>query len=148
MLALLRGKRKFLLLPIALSVVAIIYPFETTIAPEWKIRVVDARGAPVGGELVKEHWRHYSLDVDGASGAETQQSDKDGFVTFGRRAVRANLLQRGVGPLLNALRLREHASFGPRANVMVWGGSTVPNIAYYRPGEPLETQIALPSGNY
>ena len=58
--------RKKLWLPIlAVLLTALLYPFETTIVPQWRVQVVDKAGTPLSGVAVAEHWSHSSLEHDG-----------------------------------------------------------------------------------
>ena len=38
------------------------YPFQTTIVPEWSLKVVDEEGAVVRDVNVTEHWQHFLLE--------------------------------------------------------------------------------------
>ena len=60
---------------VGVFIIVVVYPYETTMVPAWKIRVVDCNGVPVKGEFVRESWKHYSLDADAADNSEAQWSD-------------------------------------------------------------------------
>lgn len=105
---------------------------------------MDGEGAPVKGEFVRESWKHYSFETDAADSSDDRWSDEDGYVVFPERTIRVTLARRAVVPLLNALRLQEHASSGPRADIMVWGGGTLPSVVKYQRDKPLPTHITLP----
>lgn len=137
-------ERKLLLRVLALLglIVLLIYPFETTVVPEWKIRIVDEAGDPLRVTRVREVWQHYT--IESASHEEDLITDGDGYVTFPRPTVRGSLLVRIGVPIVNGLNV--HASFGPSAWVLVLGYS--PDIFLednniYFPGQPLPTRLVL-----
>lgn len=134
----------FTCVPLLILLAVLIYPFETVIVPAWKIRVVDKDGKPVKDDFVKQVWKHYSLELDPGENSEDRRSDDDGYVVFPARTIRASLLKRAVVPALNGLRLQEHASFGPRAYVIVWGTDGSPQAVNYDQNKPLPTEITLP----
>ena len=73
-------------------VVTLLYPFQTTIVPEWNLRIVDDAGAPVREINVTEHWQHYLLESAGHE--EVQTTNQDGLVSFGARTIRASVTRR------------------------------------------------------
>ena len=79
----------------------LLYPFETTVVPEWKIRVVDESGKPVGNVLVNQGWRDHSIELHRSE--QGISSDSQGYVYFPRRAVRAGLLHRLIGRAVASL---------------------------------------------
>ena len=120
---------------------ALLYPYETTVVPQWTVRAVDEAGSPLGKVAVTEYWRHTSVE-SGDHHAESITDDK-GYVTFPRRTIRASLLRRVIGPLIN--RLNVHGvDLGPHAYLIVAGdmNSTTHNSDYL-PGKPLPQQIVL-----
>ena len=129
--------RKKLWLPIlAVLLTALLFPFETTIVPPWRVQVVDKAGTPLRGVTVTEHWSHSSLEHDGHEAEAT--TDEGGYVTFPVRTIRASLLGRVIGPVQNVLKTGVHAGFGPSADLSVPG-----DIAVYSPGKPLPKQIVF-----
>jgi hypothetical protein len=95
----------------------LIVPFETTVVPEWKLRIVDPSGWPVPGISVAEQWRHYSIEFSGHR--EIRTSDEEGYVLFPRRTIRASAVRRIVGPAL--LLLNIHGESGPKGSALVLG---------------------------
>jgi hypothetical protein len=128
-----------LILIVMLAVLS--YPYETTVVPQWTVRVVDEAGSPLGKAVVTEYWRNTSIE-SGDHHAESV-TDGKGYVTFPRRTIRASLLRRVIGPLIN--RLNVHGvDLGPHAYLIVAGdmNSTTHNSDYL-PGKPLPQQIVL-----
>lgn len=111
--------------------------------------MVDEAGSPLPNEFVRQTWKHYSLEPGGGGHGEDGRTDADGYASFPKRTIRVSLLRRMFVPLRNTMALGPHASFGASANIMVWGGRLVPEMATYHPGEPLPGEIVFPRrGNY
>lgn len=119
---------------------ASIYPFETTVVPAWTLNVVDEDGNIVAGALVREHWKHYSIE----SGSHEQdlKTDEGGSVSFPARTIRASLLSRMLGPIWNLFTEGVHAGYGPYAHILALRDGAE-GWANYMPGEPLPEQIVL-----
>ena len=118
-------------LPLLIGVIVLVYPFQTTVAPAWHLRVVDDTGLAVAGIKVTEHWQHNSLESTGHEGFET--TDRDGTVSFPARLIRSSLFARALGPLLRTFK---EAKRGPYASVVVWGNRNYETgVAIYKPGE-------------
>jgi hypothetical protein len=96
---------------IACLVVLLFYPFDITVVPEWKLRVVDQTGQRLRGNRVRESWCHYTLETQ--SHEEELLSDGDGYVHFPRRAIRTNLIVWAAKFLARVVNV--HSSFGPSA---------------------------------
>ena len=129
-------KKLWLLVILGSLVAAFLYPFETTIVPQWRARVVDKAGTPLGGITVTEDWGHASLESCCHEAEAT--TDQAGYVTFPVRTIRASLLARAIGPIRNVLKTGVHAGFGPSADLTVPG-----DIANYSPGKPLPEQMVF-----
>lgn len=136
-----RNKR-LLLWALAVIITVGFFPVSTVVVPEWRVRVVDERGAPVKGIVVRQSWQHYSLEMDGNE--EDLVTGGDGYVTFPRREIKSGLFSRAFVVASNALMFREHASFGPSASVTVWGAGGRYASARYEPHKPLPEQLVLP----
>ena len=52
------SRRIVLVLVIGLLAVVSLYPLETIVVPEWKVRVVDEGGAPLRNSGIREVWQH------------------------------------------------------------------------------------------
>ena len=59
------SRRVSFLITIVVLVVFALVPFETTVAPEWKIRVVDESAKPVAGVPISEVWNHNVITEGG-----------------------------------------------------------------------------------
>lgn len=141
--------KRSLFILFACVTLVLLYPTKTVIVPAWRIRVVDESGRPLPNEFVRQIWKHYSLELDAGDHSDDGWTDADGYAAFPERTIRANLLQRMLVPLRHATALGPHASYGASSNIMVWGGRLVPEIASYKPGEPLPSEIVFPrQGNF
>src|SRR6202022_1146592 len=65
-----------LLTALLTAAIVLVYPFQTTVAPAWHLRVIDDTGLAVPGIKVTEHWQHNSLESTGHEDFET--TDRDG----------------------------------------------------------------------
>ncbi len=118
-------------------------PFETTVVPTWKLRVVDEEGTPYAGIKTRESWRHYSLTLLSGGDEEERWTDNRGYVEFPRRAIRMSALKRLVLTTLTAINRKLHGSTGVHAYVMAWGPMGVNDISY-NPGQPPPSTLVLP----
>jgi hypothetical protein len=102
--------------------VLLVYPFKTTVVPDWSLRVVDDSGVPVPSINATEHWQHYLLE--NSAHEELRQTGADGSVSFPERTIRASVLRRFLATLTrfaqDGIRARRHA----QASVVVWGSKS------------------------
>ncbi|MDQ6654121.1 MAG: hypothetical protein M3Y84_15450 [Acidobacteriota bacterium] len=123
-----------------LLLTALRWPFETTVVPEWKLRVVDQTGQRMRGNRVRESWCHYTLETQ--CHEEELLSDGAGYVQFPRRAIRTNLITLAARFLARVVNV--HSSFGPSASVYYLGDyRLVSDEPWYAPGRPLATEIVV-----
>lgn len=126
-------------LPFLIAVIVLVYPFQTTVAPAWHLRVVDDTGLAVVGMKVTEHWQHNSLESNGHEDLET--TDRDGRVSFPARPIRSSLFARALGPLIKTFK---EGKRGPYASVVVWGNRNYETgVAIYKPGEAPIGEIVI-----
>jgi hypothetical protein len=139
-------RTRLLLICVALlsMILASIYPVETTVVPAWTLNVVNEDGNIVAGALVREHWKHYS--IESTSHEQDLRTDQDGQVTFPARTIRASLLSRILGPIVNRFTEGVHAGVGPHAYVVALDKGSE-GEAVYTPGESLPVQLVLRARN-
>ena len=136
-----RSERIRLLSFLAVIAAVTVLPFETTVVPAWRIRVVDEAGNPIAGVNAREHWQHYTVETRGHE--ELLITDENGYVSFPARSVRASILDRIIGVIRNIATTAIHTSFGPHAHVVVWkGGFEITGEGYSR-WSPMPEQITL-----
>lgn len=133
-----RGKVLILLLAV-LALIAL-YPWKTTIVPEWQVRIVDEEGIPLRNTGVREVWQHSS--VEARSHEEDRVTDNEGYVTFPQRTIRSPLAIRILRPTINAI--NPHYSSGPHAYLIVlapdydtWSNQ------FALPGRPLPKEVVV-----
>jgi hypothetical protein len=110
-----------------------LYPFETTIVPQWNCRVVDDAGAPVRGINVTEHWQNYLLETTGHE--EAQTTNENGLVSFGERSIRASVAHwffARIGKFGNYNNRGRPIRYGA---VVVWGSKSYETTVAVYPGE-------------
>lgn len=135
-----KGKQLLLGLIGVPIIILLLIPFETTIVPVWRIRVVDENGKPYESKRVREVWKHYSLDRSPGTNVEDQWTDVNGYVTFPERTIKANLLKRMAYTSLANISKLAHGSAGARAYILVPGLSPID----YERDKPLPEQIIIP----
>ena len=138
--------RKFLWIVIPLGIAAVLlYPYEATIVPTWRVRVLDEERNPLGRVRVTEYWSDASVERDDHQ-AESITDDR-GYVTFPTRTIRASLIRRGIVPLIN--RLNVHGvDVGPHAYLIISrvvssDMNFMTDNSNYFPGKPLPEEIVL-----
>ncbi len=135
------GRKRLLLILLftAVGVIAL-YPWKTTVVPQWKVRIVDQSGVPLANTGVREIWQHYSIESRGHE--QDLMTDNEGYVTFPERTVRASLAVRIIRPIVSAL--NPHHGSGPDAFVIAlaaeydtWSNNSA------LPGQPLPREIVV-----
>lgn len=121
------------------TILLLFYPFDTTVVPEWRIRVVDEPTKPATGIIVREQWRNHSVEFHGHY--EDRMTDSEGYVYFPRRTARASLIFRVVGRAVVALNV--HGESGPTASTLVLGSYLTSSDSDYSPEKPLPEVIVV-----
>ena len=95
-----------------------VIPIPYLASPDWKVKVVDEKGEPLPGMLVRLSYENYS--VENTSHEEDRSTDQNGEAEFPARRSSASTLRRVYFSTLSAMALA-HASFGPTATVFAFG---------------------------
>jgi len=119
-------KRGLLLGAAAAVLILALYPIPSPATPRWEVWVVDEKGNPVEGALVRLDWQNYSAET--TDHEESLYSDENGHVLFPARTLRACFLRRAVGTAFAATG-GVHASFGPHAFVIAFGQGRSTGVA-------------------
>jgi hypothetical protein len=138
-------KKRYLIYAISiLAAVVLVYPFESTIVPAWRLQVVDVNGNICQNMRVTQSWGHYSLYLEGWLGIDDRFTDVSGYVEFPERTTRANLPRRAVVPVIAHILVIAHGSVG--ASGAVWA-SGIKDVAWlsYRAGKPLPNEMRVES---
>jgi len=126
---------------LAMIVTLLLYPLESTVVPQWRVRVLDQAGSSVRGVSLRESWSEYS--VESHDHTEDLSTDADGYVTFPRRTVKANLLVRIARKAFIAI-VPHQGEGHPAAYILVFGDyRAVSDEPHYVPGRPLASQIVV-----
>jgi hypothetical protein len=137
-----RRWRAWLAGAIAFVLLLLLFPFQTTTAPRWQVKIVDESGAVIPGINVTEHWQHYLLEAAGHE--EVQQTDQRGLVDFPARTVRAGMVNRAVAFAAKLWQEGAKAKLGPYAALVVWGSSEHEiAVANLQPGKPPQADIVV-----
>ena len=86
----------------ALIILSIVISYETTVVPEWKVKIVDTNNNPIAGVEVIQEWAHKTLEF-GPEHKEVILSNENGEVIFPERTIRASLISRGVGAIVDVI---------------------------------------------
>jgi hypothetical protein len=127
-----------------LVLLLLFYPFQTTIVPEWSLKVVDEEGAPVRAVNVTEHWQHFLLEA--SSHEEMRRVQDNGAVSFPERTIRASLVRRGMATIGRIKQDGWRARRSPAASVVVWGNKDyATTVSVYFPSDLPQSHVMVPS---
>lgn len=132
-----RSSKRFrigVVVALVVLLVALLYPFETTLVPQWNLRIVDDSGAPVREINVTEHWQNYLLESEGHE--EAKATNQDGFVSFRARNIRASVANR-VFAWINKLGSQNRGRPVRYGSVVVWGSKNYETTVAVYSGEGL-----------
>ncbi len=120
-----------------------VYPFETTVVPTWRLRVVDEEGVPYARKRVRQSWKHYSLELEDGENMADGLTNEDGFVEFPERTVRLTTAGRISRTALTHILKVFHGSTGIHADVAAIGPQGYRSLEYVLDGPP-PAQLVLP----
>jgi hypothetical protein len=121
-------------------------PFETTLVPEWTIRVEDESGKPYIEKLVGQTCENYTLGVSpcAESNIAGEYTNSDGLVTFPERKIQLSLISRTFRSIFNYAKFPAHGSIGIDVYIHA-SGPTGYKVLKYEQGKPVPTKLILPS---
>jgi hypothetical protein len=137
-----RRSRYLIIALISVVSILLVYPFQSTVVPVWRLKVVDLAGGACSGMQVNEGWGHYSLELQPTTGGEYLFTDKSGYVTFPERRTRASLIRRIVMPVITRVMVIAHGSTGIHAYVFASGMKNGTSLNY-EPGKPMPNTILV-----
>src|SRR5262245_65968591 len=114
----------------------ILFPFRTTVAPEWRIVAVYAGGNAIPALTVSQYWQDYLV-----ADSESRTTNGQGVVIFPERTVEANLLERiykRASSLINV-----HGRSGQLSFLTATAPNSLSGHAEYSPGKPLPSQMIV-----
>ena len=125
-------------------VLLLLYPFKTTIVPEWSLKVVDEDGAAVRDINVTEHWQHFLLES--AAQEEMQRVEDNSAVKFPARTIRASLMRRALATISRIKGAGWRARRSSAASIVVWGNKDyATTVAVYEPSHLPQSHVMVPS---
>jgi hypothetical protein len=124
------SKKKIVIAALCVLIAAAFYPYESVVVPTWKVKIIDVNGSPCENMPVMEMWGHYSLFLTGNHQSEDSVTDKNGFVEFPERSVRAIGIRRLVMPFVTMILTIAHGSTGVHAAVSTSGLKDVAWLSY------------------
>lgn len=127
---------------LGLVAVAALYPYKSSVIPPWRVRVVDVDGNGCPHMSAMEGWGHYSLFLMGSLGTERKFTDKDGYVEFPEREIRATGIRRVVMPIVTHILVIAHGSVGVSGMVYTTGLKDVAWLSY-KDGSPLPDEARV-----
>jgi hypothetical protein len=122
-------------------ILSIIISYESTVVPEWKVKVVDNNNNPIEWVEVYQTWSQKSLELS-SDNREMLVSNANGEVIFPERTIKASLLRRGLGLIADII-----ASFNPHATTgkfaIVYTQKDPTAILMYRDGWEFEHVLII-----
>jgi hypothetical protein len=132
---------------IALAVVIglALVPKTVVLAPEWRVKVLDHEGKPVGEANLTVSWNHYEILV-GSVGQAMQRTSKDGGSNFPKREIVTSALYYLIAAGENAvMSVLPHGGGVPVATIDIWVDGKVKVFERWHPGDPevIDREIRL-----
>jgi hypothetical protein len=103
-------------LSLAIMLLVMSIPIQSTTVPEWRIMVIDERNVPQANAWVRQHWQNYSFESDGH--VEDSRTNMEGIVVFPERRTTATIGRRVYYPIGQIAMYLFNASFGPDAHII------------------------------
>ena len=136
------SKRYLIAAIICFVIIFVVFPFESTVVPKWKLQIVDVSGNACAKMRVTQSWAHYSLYLDGNYASEDRFTNLNGYVEFPTRTIRAGVGRRLVVPVIAHIMVIAHGSVGPDSSVWASGIKDVVWLNY-KPGLPLPDKMRV-----
>jgi hypothetical protein len=127
---------------ICFGVLGILVPIETSLIPQWNVQVVDVNGIACANMRVTQDWGHYRLYLDGNSSSDQRLTDRNGYVHFPERTIRASLFRRIIMPIVTRMTTVMHG--GWEVDGAVWA-SGIQDVAWlsYKSGRLLPGRMRV-----
>ena len=135
-------KRLLIAFALGLIIVVMFIPIETTVIPRWKLQVVDVNGTPCANMIVTQHWGDYRLYSVGNLTTTALYTDRNGYVEFAERTVRASLSRRLIMPVITSVGSLMHGG-GEVVGVVLASGIKDVTDLRYQPDNPLPDKMRV-----
>ena len=99
-----------------------LYPFETRVVPEWRVKFVDDRDMPIANLSVEQVCYDYDLSESNVCASypdSSQQTSPNGELFFAEKSIRLGVLSRLVRFVAFRIATLAHGSAGVKASLMV-----------------------------
>jgi hypothetical protein len=126
---------------LAVLLILLLFPYNTTVVPPWTLRVIDHLEQPVAGINVTQHWQNYLLEPKGHE--ELRSTPGNGEVDFPERTIRASLFTRGLARITKATRSGVEKRTDCYASVVVWGSKEYETTAAVHNGSEISRQTIV-----
>lgn len=136
------------LLTFAIVILAILpvllIPFETVFVPEWRLRLVNEKGEACPEQVATQYCTNYTLGIHPCELVDDQRqvADRDGFVTFPARKLRASMSYRIARPVIGLGLLVLNGEYGTNGSIIT-GGPCGSGTFEYEPGQTLPDHIVI-----
>jgi len=100
-------KTMYLFFSLVLLLLIIFWPFDYTISPERRFKVVDEIGRPIPGAIIKQIWDQYALRL---TEEEQLKTSGDGLVLLPRRTIKTRWIDLMAGAVTKIVEYKIHAS--------------------------------------
>jgi hypothetical protein len=128
-----------LLIIVAIALI-LLFPYKTTIVPEWKIRAVDKQGKPIPHAGFRQSWYNYSYDINGW---DFMEGDDNGYVVLPERAFYAPLIYRIPRSAIAYLMMFAHGSVGNDASLNALSDKCSSEHLNYKQIKSLPNEIVI-----
>lgn len=140
-----KTKKQKLILVLIIGIFLSFIPFPTTVAPEWKLKVINENGEPFKNQIVRQFCENYTLGVSPCDSEDSlKRTDENGYVSFPERKIWMSFSMRIIRSFFNYLMLIAHGSVGTK----VFLDSSGPNgykTLEYDSWKPLPKEFILPA---
>lgn len=94
--------------------IGLLIPYQTVLAPEWRVQVIDNSGKPYVGQKVRQFCSDYTLDINLCTDRSAAQfTDQNGYVIFPERTYSSSTVVRLLATLKKSIfRYLAHGSVG------------------------------------
>jgi len=100
-------KTIYLLISLLLLLLIILCPFDYTISPARRFKVIDESGRPIPEAIIKQIWDQYALRL---TEEEQLKTIDDGLVLLPRRTIKTRWIDLMIGAAMKIVEYKIHAS--------------------------------------
>lgn len=141
-------KKRLLLILLAISFVASLVPFPTTVVTNWSFRLVDQNEKPISHTNVEQSCEHYTYYTNWNICADypdaRQKTDANGHVEFSEKLIWLSMFSRGIRALFHHFLRFFHGSVGISSTLFVHSEMDLePSVINLDSGPPLDGIIVL-----